>query len=148
MACLLGIIRAKNNLHSEKNCCPKFCTLCHKNFVKWIGQTMREFNVFSTANPLGKYLSLIVKSSSIYRQSSDTKVLWNREFFLCRSGAWTMNVQAMKLQNMIDRMGWFGPWWAGHSEQLPYARHYNPWFVYLLPTEVHLCTVTFGLMYG
>ena len=32
---------------------------------------------------------------------------------------------------------------------LPDKRHYNPRFVYFLPTfEVHLCTVTFGLMYG
>ena len=28
-------------------------------------------------------------------------------------------------------------------------RHYNPRFVYFLPSfEVYLCTVTFGLMYG
>ena len=33
----------------------------------------------------------------------------------------------------------------------PYARHYNPWFVlytFYPLFEVHLCTVTFGLMYG
>ena len=103
MACLLGIqnevqavwllLELRTSCILKKKCCPKFrfSILCHKNFVKWIGQTMREFNVFSTANPLGKYLSLIVKSS-IYRQSSHTKVLWKTDkIVLCRSGTWTMN---------------------------------------------------------
>ena len=34
-----------------------------------------------------------------------------------------------------------------HTEYLPYARHYKPRLVYPISKD-HLCTVTFGLMYG
>ena len=46
---------------------------------------------------------------------------------------------------------WKKNWPTGKEqfELLPYARHFNPRFVYFYPIfEVYLCTVTFGLMYG
>ena len=44
---------------------------------------------------------------------------------------------------------WSNKKWNEPDIRVPYLRHYNPQFVYFLPTfKVHLCTVTFGLMYG
>ena len=81
------------------------------------------------------------------------------EYFLCEVNQFSFFFQASQVCQAIicalaPDSNWLGYFLNQHyfSElkfiYLLYARHYKPQFVCFLPTQVHLCTVTFGLMYG